>query len=96
MFFIWGIIPLSLILYAYNVFLLVMESFDYADYSETLRKFVDLMPKLYSQVEGMDVDDLVVMKKYFDYQRIINQRMSKQINAILFKKSSTEFIKGKK
>ena len=66
--------------------LLVIESFDYADYSETLRKFVDLMPKLHSQVEEMDVDDLVVMKKYFDYQRI-----SKQINAILFK-SSAEFI----
>jgi hypothetical protein len=55
-----------------------MESFDYDDYSKTLEKFIKLMPKLAEHVKKLETDDLVVMKKYFDYQHKLNQRMSKR------------------
>ncbi|MBD3206382.1 hypothetical protein GF319_08565 [Candidatus Bathyarchaeota archaeon] len=71
-----------------------MVSFNYEDYVETLEKFVDLMPRLYDQLNELDTDDLVVMKKYFEYQSKLNQRMSKQVNAVLLKKTSEEFIKN--
>jgi hypothetical protein len=67
-----------------------MESFDYDDYSETLEKFIKLMPKLTEHVKTLDTDDLVVMKKYFDYQHKLNQRMSKKINEIVFLRKSKE------
>jgi hypothetical protein len=67
-----------------------MESFDYDDYSETLEKFIKLMPKLTEHVRTLDTDDLIVMKKYFDYQHKLNQRMSKKINEIVFLRKSRE------
>jgi hypothetical protein len=73
-----------------------MESFDYEDYAVTLKKFFRLLPELRVHAETLKIEDLVVMKKYFDYQRIINQRISKDINAILFKKTSEEFLENKK
>jgi hypothetical protein len=42
-----------------------MESFDYEDYSETVEKFIRLMPKLTEHVKTLETDDLIVMKKYF-------------------------------
>ena len=69
-----------------------MESFDYDDYSETVEKFIKLMPKLSDLVRTLETDDLVVMKKYFDYQHKLNQRMSKQINEIVFIRKSKEYL----
>jgi hypothetical protein len=73
-----------------------MESFDYEDYISTLKKFFGLLPKLRVHAENLKIEDLIVMKKYFDYQRIINHRISKDINAILFKKTGEEFLENKK
>ena len=67
-----------------------MESFEYDDYSETLEKFIKLMSKLTERVKTLDTDDLIVMKKYFDYQHKLNQRMSKKINEIVFLRKSRE------
>ncbi|MBD3206524.1 hypothetical protein GF319_09300 [Candidatus Bathyarchaeota archaeon] len=67
-----------------------MESFDHEDYSETVEKFIKIMPKLAEHVRTLDTDDLIVMKKYFDYQHKLNQRMSKQINKIVFIRKSEE------
>ena len=69
-----------------------MESFDYDDYSETFEKFIKLMPKLAELVRALETEDLVVMKRYFDYQHKLNQRMSKQINKILYIRKSKEYL----
>ncbi len=67
-----------------------MESFDYDDYSETVEKFIKLMPRFSEYVRTLDTDDLIVIKKYFDYQHKLNQRMSKKINEIVFLRKSKE------
>jgi inorganic pyrophosphatase/exopolyphosphatase len=72
-----------------------MESFDYDDYSETVEKFIKLMPKLAEHIKTFETEDLIVMKKYFDYQHKLNQRMSKKINEIVFLRKSKELLPGK-
>jgi hypothetical protein len=69
-----------------------MESFDYNKYVETFEKFINLMPKLSDHVKTLDEEDLLVLKEYFEYQAIVNQRMSKKITQILFMKKSREMI----
>jgi hypothetical protein len=71
-----------------------MESFDYEEYSETVEKFIKLMPKLTEHVRPLDTDDLILMKKYFDYQHKLNQRMSKKKNEIVFLRKSKNILKN--
>jgi hypothetical protein len=69
-----------------------MESFDYEDYSETVEKFIKLMHKLTEHIKTLETDDLIVIKRYFDYQHKLNQRMSKKINEIVFLRKSKEYL----
>ena len=51
------------------------------------------MPKLREQAQALEVEELEALTKYFNYQSIINERMSKAINMILMNKVTTEKIK---
>jgi hypothetical protein len=73
--------------------IMFMESFDYDDYLLTLKKCVQLMPKLRERAMDLEVEELEALRKYFNYQHIINERMSKAINMILMNKVSTEKMK---
>jgi hypothetical protein len=72
-----------------------MESFDYKEYSETLEKFVQLMPELTETTKHLDNEDLMALKKHFEFQSLLNHRMSKKINEILFLKKGNEILSRK-
>ena len=57
-----------------------MDSFDFDDYAESVKKMIQLMPKLKEQVEDLEKSELEAMVKYFEYQQLLNNRMSKSIN----------------
>ena len=52
------------------------------------------MPKLREQAQALEVEELEALTKYFNYQCIINERMSKAINMILMNKVTAEKIKS--
>lgn len=64
-----------------------MESFDFDDYKESVKKMIQLMPKLKEHVQDLETSDLEAMVKYFRFQQILNNRMSKSINEILIHKT---------
>jgi hypothetical protein len=71
-----------------------MESFDYNDYVLTLKKCIQMMPKLRAQAKELEEDELEALMKYFNYQHVINERMSKSINEILMNKVASQTIKN--
>ena len=71
-----------------------MENFDYDDFLSTMERCAQLMPKLREQAQALEVEELEALTKYFNYQCIINERMSKAINMILMNKVTAEKIKS--
>jgi hypothetical protein len=54
------------------------------------------MPRLTETIKHLDNEDLMVLKRYFEYQSLLNRRMSKKINEILFLKKGNGIISGKR